>query len=572
MRTLLLCLVLFATSAFAQGTAPDQARLAKARDDFASAIAKRDAARAAAFIKAGQLLDFNFDDLDKGRSFESPLTMAVHRDALDIARLLLDGGANVNRPDGSGRAAIHGTRSAEAVRLLVSRGADVNQADRSGRTPLVMAVEAGDTVTLDTLLANGARLDAPVKDGDLLARAIEGRKPEMFDALLARGIKPRDPPTRAMWLLIESGDTDRARALLNAGADPNARNERDWLITRALFRQRWELVGALLDAGANVKLPDPPGCGRSFPDCPSVQIAWLASAHPPTLEKLVKKGLDLNAQGADGRTALSIVIAEQPTSVRAVGSGARIAPADNAARVRNLLVASADPNRKVDGMTPLMLAVALADRHPGIAVEVLEAGGQVDFEVTVPPPQRDDPAAQPALRQGAVAPGALTKPLALVDNVQGELTGMSIGPVTWTMLAGRPDIALRLLQRDRRLAASDRHLLYFAATRGHWALFTAALALASDVNAGDRAGVTPLMVAAQAGNVSAVQGLLAAKAAVNARSASEWPPLLERSPLWLFAGHSPSRPNLVGGYTALRAAQEKNHAEVVRLLTQAGAR
>jgi hypothetical protein len=38
------------------------------------------------------------------------------------------------------------------------------------------------------------------------------------------------------------------------------------------------------------------------------------------------------------------------------------------------------------------------------------------------------------------------------------------------------------------------------------------------------------------------------------------------------AGHSPSPPRLVGGYTALRAAKERGHADVVRILEAAGGR
>jgi hypothetical protein len=38
------------------------------------------------------------------------------------------------------------------------------------------------------------------------------------------------------------------------------------------------------------------------------------------------------------------------------------------------------------------------------------------------------------------------------------------------------------------------------------------------------------------------------------------------------SGHGHSRPPLVGGYTALRAAQERGHAEVVTILKNAGGR
>ena len=93
-----------------------------------------------------------------------------------------------------------------------------------------------------------------------------------------------------------------------------------------------------------------------------------------------------------------------------------------------------------------------------------------------------------------------------------------------------------------------------------------------EVNASDRADVTALMFVARAGHVAAVRALLAAGARVNTRSDREWPPLLERHLSFYVGGHSPSRPPLVGGYTALRAAQEGGHTEVARLLVEAGGR
>jgi ankyrin repeat protein len=155
-------------------------------------------------------------------------------------------------------------------------------------------------------------------------------------------------------------------------------------------------------------------------------------------------------------------------------------------------------------------------------------------------------------------------------NDQGLLTGMSVGPLTWAVLHGRPDIALRLLQRDKKTAPADRFLPYFAAAAGNWDLVIGALPYAKAVNLADRAGVTPLMFAAHAGRTDAVRALLAAGAGVNARSAKEWPPLLETNFLAALGGHSSSRPKLVGDYTALRAAREQGHAEAVKVLSEAG--
>jgi ankyrin repeat protein len=211
-----------------------------------------------------------------------------------------------------------------------------------------------------------------------------------------------------------------------------------------------------------------------------------------------------------------------------------------------------------------MLAIL---RGGGFVDVVFDAGGRVEFAQTIP---ADTPQ--------SVAMAAPGRPYApLYFNDRGVNTGMSIGPVTWTVLFGqRPDLAVRMVQRDRRIDPADRHVLYFAGYLGQWDVVLAALAYKPDVNAGDRAGVMPLMLAAQDGRADVVRALLAAGAKVNARSAGSWPPLFERNLKEelgaAVAGHSPGPPRLVGGYTALRAAKERGHAEAVRVLQAAGGR
>ncbi len=385
------------------------ARLAQ-MDELSGAIVKRDAKRVSAWIQAHKELNFNFDEVWRGRTYQSPLTLAISRDHVDIARILLDGGAQAGRNDGDGRAAIHYARSAEAVQLLAQRGADVNALDRYGRTALASAVERGNLQAVDMLIASRARLDVPLKGTDLLTRAIESRHPEVIGPLLDRGLNPRTPPTRALWLLIESGDTEPALQLIRRGADVNLANDRgETLLSRALFRQRWEVAEALIDAGASLRLPDTPGCRQGSFSCQSLQLARLASFNPRVLAKLAAKGLDLNAVAADGHSALSSLIVDQPLAIRAVRAAnsavgvaqnaatgevtvttspkaetVRDIPApDNVARMKALLDARADPNLKYQDATPLMLALALPNKPPEMAEVLLRGGGRIEIEATI---------------------------------------------------------------------------------------------------------------------------------------------------------------------------------------------
>ena len=562
------------------------------RDRLATAIVAGDRARVAAWVRPGRTLDFNFnDELPRGRTGESPLTIAVNRGRPDIVRTLIEAGADVRRKDGFGQAPIHVAKSADMVALLVNAGADPNAEDATGVTAAVRALDLDNAAVLDALLASGGRLAAAARGPDLFTRALERRKPGQIPILLERGADPRVPPTQALWPLIEKGDVENARRLLRAGADPDAHNDREWLLGRALFRRQWEIAEALLDAGASARLPDAPMCAQSGAFCNSTQAIRSASFHLPMLLRLKASGLDLDIVAADGKTALAALIIEQPMAIRAVSPGRNAAavavnpatgeqvvrqgsaapavrdiPApDNAARVRALLDAGADPNAKVRDLTPLMVALGVAGDRREIVEALLRAGAKIEFDAPVAPYRSDAP----------IAPYRPDAPFAAqLQGGQNLLTGMRVGPLGWAVLHGRSDVALRIVGRDRRTGPADRNLPYFAADAGDWELLLAILPHASDVNVANRAKVTPLMLAADAGHAEAVRALVAAGADVNARSARAWPPLPERNLREEFAaglaGHSPPKPRLVGGITALRAAKARGHSEVARLLVEAG--
>jgi ankyrin repeat protein len=338
-----------------------EAALLKERDELQTAIVRDDVARIRAFIRAGRSVDFDFDEgHTRQLTRESPLTMAVNRNKLEVARLLLDAGASANRPDGFGRAPIHLVKTADMARLLVKAGADPNALNSRGYTGLAEAVWDGQLDRVDALLAAGARFDAPAKNPDVFTIAVQMRKSDLIPALVARGADPRRPPTQVLGPLIDAGDTPAAVALVRAGADPNARNQFAPVLLVALFRKRWEVAEALADAGANLNPADPPQCGGGY-GCWSIQAARLASFQPPTLKKLASRGLDLNRVATDGHTALTSLIVEEPLAVRAVvsttGARAEIPAPDNIARVREVLAAGANPNVKYGEETPLMLAV-----------------------------------------------------------------------------------------------------------------------------------------------------------------------------------------------------------------------
>lgn len=121
------------------------------------------------------------------------LHLAAHFGHEDVARLLLDMGAN---PGARSRNAMHNTAVHAALagghgavaRLLVERGADCNAADSHGWTPLHHAAHAGDAETVRFLLRHGADRDARKEGGQTaLEVAVERGHDAVADILRGQG-------------------------------------------------------------------------------------------------------------------------------------------------------------------------------------------------------------------------------------------------------------------------------------------------------------------------------------------------------------------------------------------------
>jgi ankyrin repeat protein len=83
------------------------------------------------------------------------LHWAAENGLTDIARLLLDQGADVNARDNFSNTPLHlAVRHAAMVELLLARGAQVGARNAFGNTPLHLAV--GDRRVVELLLAAGA--------------------------------------------------------------------------------------------------------------------------------------------------------------------------------------------------------------------------------------------------------------------------------------------------------------------------------------------------------------------------------------------------------------------------------
>lgn len=106
----------------------------------------------------------------------APLCAAAADGKLDIVRLLLDRGADVNSGDGwdfTPLAAAATNNQIEVMKLLITRGAIVNDFGDGGSYSLWRAAVEGKLEAVKFLLAHGANPNTKANGGDKLLGAVE---------------------------------------------------------------------------------------------------------------------------------------------------------------------------------------------------------------------------------------------------------------------------------------------------------------------------------------------------------------------------------------------------------------
>jgi ankyrin repeat protein len=201
--------------------------------------------------KIRQLLDAGADVRARTTNGVTALMMAIEwravdkRGNADVAKLLLEKGADANSPDNYGRTAL--TRAvllgqADMVKLLLDKGADINAVDKYGWTPLMFAASQGQPDVLRYLLDKGAYINVQAMTGrTALMAAAQSIDYYGVKQLLDRGAdinaRTKDGQT-ALMLAVEIGLTRSGlaaqvvRLLLERGADANARDRSGTTVLR----------------------------------------------------------------------------------------------------------------------------------------------------------------------------------------------------------------------------------------------------------------------------------------------------------------------------------------------------
>ena len=148
----------------------------------------------------------------------------------------------------------------DSVKLLLKQGANPNYENIYGITPLLFAVEQGDTVLIKILLDKGADMNiVPPYDPPAVSFAVINFKDTVLRFLLRQGANPNivDQAGRTpLYYAIRNGNYQAADMLLFYGANPDTLIEGWTPLQLASYYNDTLLINMLVYYGADVNRPD----------------------------------------------------------------------------------------------------------------------------------------------------------------------------------------------------------------------------------------------------------------------------------------------------------------------------
>jgi ankyrin repeat protein len=318
---LILLLLLFAPHTFAQR---------QIDEDFLNAVEQKDLAKINQLLSRGA----NLNARSRINGYFA-LQYAINWPSLDLVKLLLGKGANVNLADDGGTTALieavgrRGPEYTAIAKLLIARGADIH-ADHDAA--IFAAAGQAEPEIVKLLLSNGAPVNARNQERDnntVLMEAASGSSVETMQLLLAAGADVKAVNEKGENALMKAVTLDHRyqpqqrlpmiELLLAKGADINAADKSGrtpllYSVTQYMSEaggviSHPEVVKVLLDRGANVAAVDQSG------DNALIITTGVYQGPIEIVRLLLQKGIDHNTQNKQGTSALMVAASKGKADV-----------------------------------------------------------------------------------------------------------------------------------------------------------------------------------------------------------------------------------------------------------------
>jgi ankyrin repeat protein len=345
-----------------------------------------------------------------------PLLSACERGHIDIAKLLIGAGGNLNpqRPPNmlvsNHNLLVAATQSGniELVAYLVEKGAPKPAPDQWRQA----AAASGKPEMIEAINRHTGNADAEsprVADAEVLAAAANRKSTDALKLLLKNGGNPNAVDQRGMTALmiaVDDGKPEHVEMLLAAGADVSTIDIYGRMALHiAAQRNNIDMATPLLAAGAPIEATDKHGqtplacAARRIPNAVAVRSLLKAGANPNVrdhdgstplinsanineselVELLLQHGADPNATDKEGNTAILHAVTRNAQSVRAlIQAGAKL---DVVTKDGSTLLHKAARHSRADVVELLLkngLDINLTDRYGNSPIHCAAAAADPD--------------------------------------------------------------------------------------------------------------------------------------------------------------------------------------------------